>query len=203
MKTCCKFFLIVFICIILFPLNGHAAVTIGQAAPDFTLEDTNGNNHTLSDYEGSYVVLEWINFDCPFVKKHYGSGNMQNLQKTFGGNDVVWLSISSSAHGNQGHYHPDEANQLIKESGASPTAYLMDFDGDVGRIYAAKTTPHIFIINPEGSLIYQGAIDSVPSVNPSDIAKATNYVVQALNEAMAGQPISIPVTIAYGCSVKY
>ena len=180
-----------------------AAVTVGETAPDFTLEDTNGNTHTLSDYRGQFVVLEWINHDCPFVRKMYNSGKMQELQKKYRGKDVLWFSVSSSAHGKQGHYHPDEANALTEQKGAAPTAVLMDFDGIAGRKYGAQTTPHMFVIDPEGTLIYQGAIDSIPSVDTADVPRADNYVEMALDAAMAGEPVPVASTKSYGCSVKY
>lgn len=183
------------------------AVLAGQAtnsaAPNFTLVDTNGESHSLSDFKGKYVVLEWVNYDCPFVKKHYSEGNMQGLQKTLTAEGVIWLSINSSAKGKQGAFSASEVNKLIQEKGAMPTAYLLDTDGKVGKLYGAKTTPHMFIINPEGALIYQGAIDSIPSFDVADIAKADNYVLKAISEAKSGQPILNSSTQPYGCSVKY
>jgi hypothetical protein len=144
-----------------------------------------------------------MNHECPFVKKHYDSGNMQSLQEEYTGQDVVWLSIVSSAPGKQGHVTPEEANALTEEKGASPTAVLLDESGDVGQMYAAKTTPHMYVINPEGVLVYQGAIDDMPSADPADIEGATNYVGMALNESMAGDTVTTAMTKAYGCSVKY
>jgi hypothetical protein len=149
------------------------------------------------------VVLEWFNHDCPFVKKHYDSGNMQSLQKTYTEQGVVWLSINSSAPGKQGHYAPDKAHELTVNKKAAPTAVLLDPDGKVGKTYDAQTTPHMFIINPDGILIYQGAVDDRPSVDLGDIPPATNYVKKALGEAFAGSPVSTPSTKSYGCSVKY
>lgn len=180
-----------------------AAPQTGQPAPEFALTDSNGKSHKLSDFKGKFVVLEWLNHGCPFVKKHYGSGNMQKLQKEYTGKDVVWLSIVSSAPGKQGHMSPAETNKAKEESGSAATAVLIDEDGTVGRLYDAKTTPHMFVVNPEGVLIYMGAIDSVKSPDPADIAGAKNYVKQALDEAMAGKPVSEPTTTAYGCGVKY
>ena len=180
-----------------------AAPQTGQPAPDFTLTDSNGKSHKLSDFKGKFVVLEWLNHGCPFVKKHYGSGNMQKLQKEFTGKDVVWLSIVSSAPGKQGHMSPEETNKAKTESESAATAVLLDEEGTVGRLYEAKTTPHMFVVNPDGVLIYMGAIDSVKSPDPADIAGAKNYVKQALDEAMAGKAVSEPVTTAYGCGVKY
>lgn len=180
-----------------------AAPQTGKPAPEFTLTDSTGKSHKLSDFKGKFVVLEWLNHGCPFVVKHYGSGNMQKLQKEYTGKDVVWLSIVSSAPGKQGHMTPAETNKAKEESGSAATAVLIDEDGTVGRLYDAKTTPHMFVINPEGTLIYMGAIDSVKSPDPADIAGAKNYVKQALDEALAGKPVSEPVTTAYGCGVKY
>jgi len=174
-----------------------------NSAPPFTLTDTNGNVHSLSDYKGKFVVLEWFNHDCPFVQKHYRSGNMQALQKTYTAKDVVWLSINSSAPGKQGNYPPKVANQLTKKVGAVPTAVLLDQDGSVGRLYGAKTTPHMFLIDRKGNLIYQGAIDDKRSTNPADVEGATNFLSAALDEAMRGKKVSAPSTISYGCSVKY
>jgi peroxiredoxin len=181
----------------------HGAAEVGRTAPDFTLTDSKGKTHSLSDFKGKHVVLEWINFECPFVKKHYKGGHMQNLQREFTGKDVVWLAICSSAVGKQGHMSPAEINETIKEKNAAMTAYLIDEDGKVGRAYGAKTTPHMFIVNPKGRLIYAGAIDSIRSANAGDVDKAQNYVKAALNEALAGKPVTTPQTEAYGCSVKY
>ena len=180
-----------------------AAVTTGAPAPDFTLMDSKGQELSLSEFRGKYVVLEWVNYDCPFVRKHYQSGNMQQLQKTYTDKGVIWLSVNSSAEGKQGAYSPTEANQIMDNAGASPTAYLLDTPGEVGRQYGAQTTPHMFVINPEGVLIYQGAIDSIPSFDQADIPKATNYVAAVLDAAMVGEPVAIGATKAYGCSVKY
>lgn len=176
---------------------------VGQPAPDFALTDTNGQSHSLSGYKGKFVVLEWLNYDCPFIKKHYGSGNMQNLQKANTAKGVVWLSINSSAPGKQGHFSDEEANKLMQEKGAAPSAYLQDPDGVVGKLYGARTTPHMFIVDPSGALIYQGALDSIPSTDPKDIPNAVNYVTSALEEAMNGKPVSESQTQSYGCSVKY
>ncbi len=181
----------------------NAEVTTGQPAPEFTLTDTNGQSHALSAFKGKYVVLEWLNHDCPFVRKHYDSGNMQSLQKEFTGKDVVWLSVNSSADGKQGNYSADQANALTVEKGAAPTAILLDGDGTVGKLYGAQTTPHMYVINPDGVLIYQGAIDSKPSADAQDIPTSTNYVKAAIEEAMAGKPVTTASTKSYGCSVKY
>lgn len=189
--------------IVLTPIVQAVDALVGKSAPDFTLTDTHGKKHSLSDYKGKFVVLEWINHDCPFVGKHYGSGNMQKLQKKYTKKGVIWLSINSSAPGKQGHCSPEKANKLTKEKDAAPTAVLLDPDGKVGKLYGAKTTPHMFIINPEGILIYNGAIDDKPSTNVADIAKAKNYVQTALDEALAGKKVTIRATQPYGCSVKY
>ena len=181
----------------------NAELATGQTAPIFTLQDFHGKMQSLSDYRGKYVVLEWWNSDCPFVQKQYNSKNMQNLQKVYTEKGVIWFSINSSVSGKQGNYPAEEIVRLISEKGAVPTTVLLDSDGTVGHMYGAQTTPHMFIINPLGELIYQGAIDSVPSVDPADIATAVNYVSQALEEAMAGQPVSVSLTKSYGCSVKY
>lgn len=180
-----------------------AAPEIGKTAPAFTLTDTNGTSHSLADFKGKYVVLEWVNHGCPFVQKFYTPGKMQELQATYTGKDVFWLSICSSAPGKQGHMSATDWNAKIKSTGTQATAVLLDEDGTVGKAYDAKTTPHIYIINPAGSLIYAGAIDSIRSADSDDIATATNYVAQALDEAMAGKPVSVPTSTAYGCSVKY
>jgi peroxiredoxin len=180
-----------------------AAPQTGQPAPDFTLTDSNGKSHKLSDFKGKFVVLEWLNHGCPFVIKHYGSGNMQKLQKEYTGKDVVWLSIASSAPGKQGNMSPEETNKTKEEKGSAATAVLLDEDGTVGKLYDAKVTPELYVINPEGVLIYMGAIDDKKSVDAADVAGAKNYVKQALDEAMAGKAVSEPVTAAYGCGIKY
>ena len=176
---------------------------IGADAPAFTLPDTHGNDHSLSDYAGKWVVLEWLNYGCPFVQKHYGSGNMQKLQAEYEARGIVWLAIVSSAPGQQGYYEPDAMNAQNAENGSKAAAVLLDPEGDVGRAYAAKTTPQMYVINPEGILLYNGAIDDTPTSRLSDIEGAKNYLVQALEEAMAGEPVSLPTTQPYGCSVKY
>ena len=181
----------------------QAAVEIGKTAPSFTLVDTHGNPHQLSDFNGKIVVLEWTNHQCPFVRKHYGANNMQGLQKHYTGKGIVWLSIISSAPGKQGYVESDRANQLTTSRGASPTAVLLDTNGDVGRAYGARTTPHMYIIDTDGVLVSMGAIDSIRSANPADIEQAVNYVALGLDEVMAGKPVSNPVTKPYGCSVKY
>ncbi len=184
-------------------INAQAQVTVGEAAPDFTLTDILGNEHSLSDYMGSFVVLEWINHGCPFVRKFYDAGEMQRLQDKYTGKGVIWLAICSSKPGAQGYYTPADAQRVSEEKGAKHTAYLYDASGDVGRLYSARVTPEMYVINPDGVLIYHGAIDSIRSTNSADIERAENYVVSALKEAKAGEEVSTPVTRAYGCSVKY
>lgn len=184
------------------PAAGELAV--GEPAPEFTLTDVNGKAHSLSGYMGKHVVLEWTNPDCPFVKKHYGGGNMQALQKEFSTRGVVWLSINSSAVGKQGNYPPEQWRRILDEKGSNADATLLDPLGTVGRLYGAKTTPHMFVINPEGTLIYAGAIDDIASADPADIANSTNYVRMALNESLAGKKsITYPTSKPYGCGVKY
>lgn len=180
-----------------------AAVETNSPVPDFTLPDSHGEMHSLSDYQNKYVILEWVNYDCPFVVKQYKSGNMQALQSEMTADGVVWLSINSSAEGKQGCFEADEINEKITERDANPTAYLIDKDGTVGKLYGAKTTPHMFIISPEGVLLYQGAIDSIPSFDVADIGEATNYIRAAFEDIKAGRPVQTATTKSYGCSVKY
>lgn len=180
-----------------------AAPKIGAAAPHFTTVDTNGKTHNLADYKGKTVVLEWHNVDCPFVKKHYNSGNMQALQKAATADGVAWLTVNSSAEGLQGHLTPQAANQLLAAQKAAPTAYLLDTDGTVGRLYEAKTTPHMYVIDPKGTLVYMGAIDDKPTANPEDIKTANNYVTAALASLKANKPVENAATKPYGCAVKY
>ncbi|MCC7407049.1 MAG: thioredoxin family protein [Phycisphaeraceae bacterium] len=172
-------------------------------APDFAVVDSHGKTHHLSDYAGKFVVLEWINHECPFVRKHYDSGNMQKLQAAYTDKGVAWLTICSSAPGKQGNMSAEAWNEVTAAKNARPTAVLLDEDGTAGRAYGAKTTPHMFVINPSGGLIYQGAIDDTPSADPADAATAHNYVTAALEEAMAGQTVTTAFTKSYGCSVKY
>ena len=179
------------------------SASVSEPAPDFELIDHTGKTHKLSDYKGKYVILEWVNFDCPFVRKHYRSGNMQALQKKFTKEGVVWLSICSSAAGKQGYFEGEELLERMKKENWSGTAYLIDEDGTVGKLYRAKTTPHMYIINPEGILVYAGAIDDKPSTDLEDINTATNYVVQAMAALKEGKKIEPAVTKSYGCSVKY
>lgn len=180
-----------------------AAPTPGAPAPDFTLVDTNGQEHTLSDYQGETVVLEWLNYDCPFVGKHYGGGNMQALQQRFTDEGVVWLAVVSSAPGTQGYFEPEAMNERTAAEGGRQSATLLDPTGEVGRLYDAKTTPQMFVINEEGTVVYNGAIDDRPTTDQADLATATNYVVPAIAAARAGQEADPSRTQPYGCSVKY
>jgi len=180
-----------------------AQVATDQAAPNFTLTDSNGQNHSLSDYKGKFVVLEWFNPDCPFVKKHYNSGNMPKLQKEYTAKGVIWLSIDSSAVGKEGYYPLQGLNKFMVDKGGSPTAIFADTDGRIGHLYGAQTTPHMFVIDPQGALIYQGAIDDTPSAEIDDLKTAKNYVSAALDAAMNGKPVAVSTTKSYGCSVKY
>ena len=180
-----------------------AKVEVGQPAPAFSLTDSNGKTRTLEEFKGKTVVLEWTNAECPFVKKHYGSGNMQAQQKEATGAGVVWLSINSGAPGKQGQLDGAGANAQIKTSNGAPTAYLLDPEGTAGKSYGAKTTPHMYVIDGQGVLRYMGGIDSIQSADAADIPKATQYVKQALAELTGGKPVSVPVSQPYGCSVKY
>ncbi len=186
-------------------LDARSGALIGNTAPGFSLVDAvTGKAVDLAQYRGKHVVLEWINFDCPFVKKHYDkSRNMQELQAKYTGKGVVWLSIYSSAPGKQGNFEPAEINRRMQAKGSKATAYLLDTDGKAGRAYGAQTTPHMYIIDPKGIVLYQGAIDSNSSASADTIADATNYVAQGLDEALGGKTIGTNTTKAYGCSVKY
>ena len=179
------------------------AVRVGEPAPAFTATDSNGKTVKLADYKGKFVVLEWHNNGCPYVQKHYNSGNMQRLQKEWTAQGVVWLTVISSAPGKQGYVTAADANAYAKSKSAAPTAILLDPTGEVGHAYDAKTSPHMFVIDPKGVLIYDGAIDDKPTTDVADVATAKNYVVKALTEAIAGKPVSEPATRPYGCSVKY
>jgi len=180
-----------------------SAVRIGEPAPTFTATDSSGNTQRLSDYKGKFVVLEWHNQGCPYTKKHYESGNMQRLQKEWTGKGVVWFTVISSAPGKQGYVTAAQENEYAKRMNASPTAVLMDQQGALGHLYGAKTTPHMYIIDPSGSLIYNGAIDDHPTADQSDISGSKNYVSAALEQAFSGKPVTTASTTPYGCSVKY
>ena len=179
------------------------ALPPGSAAPEFKGVDSNGVTHNLSEYRGKYVVLEWANRGCPYEKKHYESGNMEQLQKQWTSKGVVWLSILSDPPGAQGYVTPAEENDYLKTMHASPTAALLDPTGAIGHLYDAKTTPHIFVIDPAGKIVYQGAIDNQPTPDPASLKGADNYVNDALNAAMAGKPVAVAVTKSYGCAVHY
>ena len=179
------------------------AVRVGDAAPDFTGTDTNGKTHKLSEYKGKFVVLEWTNNGCPYTQKHYQSGNMQALQKDWTGKGVIWLTVLSSAQGDQGYMTASQENAYMSKEKATPTAALLDPTGVIGHEYSAKTTPHMFVIDPSGKLIYDGAIDDHPTTDTADVKVSKNYVSTALTEAMAGQPVATSSTRPYGCSVKY
>jgi len=187
---------------VLFTFSADAQ-KVGDPAPEFQATDSNGQVHKLSEYRGKFVVLEWHNNGCPYTRKHYESGNMQRLQREWTSRGITWFTVISSAPGQQGYVTAQQENDYMKQMNAAPTAALLDSQGDLGRLYAAKTTPHMFIINPSGILIYDGAIDSKATADQADIASATNYVTQALEEAMAGKPVGTPTSRPYGCSVKY
>ena len=188
---------------VLLLVSSASAAKVGESAPDFQATDSNGQMHKLSQYRGKFVVLEWHNNGCPYTRKHYDSGNMQRLQKDWTSKGVVWFTVISSAPGQQGYVTAQQENDYLKQTNASPSAALLDPQGQVGRLYSAKTTPHMFVISPQGVLIYDGAIDDKATTEPADIATAKNYLSQALEEAMANKPVSIPTSRPYGCSVKY
>ena len=192
--------LAVFALLLALPLLG---TRVGETAPEFVGTDSNGKTHKLSDYRGKVVVLEWHNQGCPYTKKHYESGNMQKLQKEWSAKGVVWLTVISSAPGEQGYVTAEQENQYLKKMNAAPTAALLDPTGVIGHLYAAKTTPHMYIIDLRGRLVYEGAIDDKATSDPADIPGATNWVQAGLQEVTAGKPVSTPVTRPYGCSVKY
>lgn len=180
------------------------AATVGEPAPGFTLTDINGKSHSLSDFKGKTVVLEWVNPECPFVVKHYDkSGNLPATQKAAVADGVVWLQINSAAPGKQGDYNAEKVKAWQEKNKTAATAYFRDADGKVGKAYGAKTTPQIYVINGEGTLVYNGAIDSIRSANPEDIAKAENYAKAALAAVAAGKSVEKANTEPYGCSVKY
>jgi peroxiredoxin len=179
------------------------AIPPGSQAPDFHGTDSTGKAQSLSQYRGKFVVLEWANKGCPYEQKQYNSGNMEKLQREWTARGVVWLSILSSAPGQQGNVTPAEENEYLKQMHAAPTAAILDPSGAIGRLYEAKTTPHMFVIDPSGKVIYQGAIDDKPTTEIADVASAHNYVSEALEDGMAGKPVPVAVTRPYGCSVKY
>jgi AhpC/TSA family len=180
-----------------------AGARVGERAPDFTAADIDGQTHKLSDYADKFVVLEWTNRACPYTMKQYSSGNMQNLQREWTGKGVIWLTVQSSAPGTQGYITAPQEKAWLKHINAAPTAVFLDPTGKLGHLYDAKTTPDMYVINPQGILIYEGAIDDHPTTDLSDIKISKNYVSAALSEAMAGKPVSVPTSRPYGCSVKY
>jgi peroxiredoxin len=184
------------------PISTHAS-KVGAPAPNFKGTDSKGAVHNLSDFKGKWVVLEWHNEGCPYVKKHYGGQNMQKLQKEWTAKGVVWLTILSSSAGQQGHMEPAQANAYFAKQNAAPSAILLDPSGEIGRLYDAKTTPHMFVINPDGVLVYNGAIDDKPTSEQADLATASNYVSAALTEGMAGKAVTTATSRPYGCGIKY
>ncbi len=186
-----------------FSFAAAAAPQIGAPAPAFTAIDSMGRTHSLSDFRGQTVILEWTNHDCPYVRKHYETGNMQALQKDATRDGAVWLSVISSAPGTQGHVSPAQANDLTETREAAPTAVLLDPEGNIGKAFDARTTPHMYVIDPQGLLVYMGAIDDRPTARHSDVEGARNHVREALGALNDGKPVAQPVTRAYGCSVKY
>ncbi len=185
------------------PISAHAATEIGQPAPDFVATDIHGEEIKLSDFKGKNVVLEWSNHQCPYVVKHYDSHNMQNAQKEAVDGGAVWLTIVSSAEGKQGYVSPEEAQKIVEDVGANATTRIMDVSGEIGKLYEAKTTPHMFVIDAEGNLAYEGAIDDNPSVSQDGVEGAQNYVLAALDSLNAGEEVNPAQTAPYGCSVKY
>ena len=192
-----------FVSLTAFAADVPAQAVVGQKAPAFTLSDSHGKARSLAEFAGKPVVLEWWNPECPFVGKHYGSGNMQRLQKEWVGKGVVWLTVSSSAAGKQGYVDGARADAVMKEKGGAPTAVLLDHEGTLGKAYGAKTTPHLFVIAKDGTVAYAGGIDDKASTEQEDVPGATNYVVAALGELSAGKPVTTRTSQPYGCSVKY
>lgn len=187
----------------LMPMAVFADAKVGAAAPDFTVSDVSGKSHKLSDFKGKNVVLEWYNKDCPYVRKHYDAGNMQKLQKAYKDQGVVWLTVISSAKGKQGFQENKDAETNMNKEGFQGTALLIDADGKVGKAYGAKTTPHMYLINKEGLLAYNGAIDDNDSSNPASIPKAKNYIAAAVDSTLKGEKVAVTSSKPYGCSVKY
>ena len=201
MKT--KLILTIVVSLVTTALYAFDPPPVGGAAPDFSLTDAKGKPHSLAQYKGKYVVLEWFNPECPFVKKHYGSGNMQKLQEEYTSKGVAWLTIDSNAPGTEGNLSADAASKVTSGWKTQQTALLLDPEGKAGRAYGAKNTPNMVVINPEGKIVYEGAIDSKATPNPADIPNSTNYVKVALDESLAGKPVTTSTTKPYGCSVKY
>jgi peroxiredoxin len=180
-----------------------ATAKVGEPAPAFTVPATSGAPESLAAHQGKVVVLEWTNHDCPYVRKHYETGNMQALQREATAQGVVWLTLISSAKGEQGHVTPAQADELTRTRKAAPTAVLLDEKGVAGRLYGATNTPHMYVVDKTGRLVYAGAIDDRPTTRRADVQGATNYVRAALEAVAAGQPVKTPITRAYGCTVKY
>jgi peroxiredoxin len=180
-----------------------AVAKVGEAAPGFTVNATNGSPVSLASYKGKLVVLEWTNHDCPYVRKHYDTGNMQSLQREAAGQGAVWLTVISSSEGTQGYVTPTQADELTTSRKAAPTAVLLDTKGVAGKLYGATNTPHMYVVDKAGTLVYAGAIDDRPTSRRADVQGANNYVRAALDAVAAGQPVKTPVTRAYGCTVKY
>jgi peroxiredoxin len=201
MKT--KLFLITIATLIAGTICRAGVPPVGSVAPEFSLPDSGGKTHSLSQYKGKYVVLEWFNPECPFVKKHYGSGNMQKLQEVYTGKGVVWLTINSNAPGSEGNMTPEQAQKVTASWKTHQTALLLDPESNVARNYGAKNTPNMIVINPEGKIVYEGAIDSKATPNPADIPSSTNYVKAALDELLAGKAVSNTQTKPYGCHITY
>jgi peroxiredoxin len=195
--------LVVALAVLAAAVSAHAQAVVGQPAPAFTTQDEGGRTRSLAEFKGKVVVLEWWNPDCPFVGKHYKSGNMQKLQKEWTGKGVVWLTVNSSAAGQQGHVDGTKAAALMSGQHGAASAVLLDPSGTVGRAYGAKTTPHMFVIDAKGTLVYAGGIDDKPSTDAADVATATNYVGAALAQLTAGQPVAVATSQPYGCGVKY
>lgn len=185
------------------PSRAHANPQTGMAAPAFTATDSKGRQHALAAYKGKTVVLEWTNHECPYTVKHYATGNMQALQKSSTEAGIIWLTVVSSRPGTQGHVNALEADKLTDDRSAKPTAVVLDPGGELGRLYSARTTPHMFIIDPAGVLTYMGAIDDQPTANPDSVKTARNYVREALDAMSAGKPVAVASTRPYGCTVKY
>lgn len=187
----------------LFTTSAFAAATVGQTAPDFTVTDMDGNTHKLSDYQGKFVVLEWLNYGCPFVQKHYKSGNMQATQKEWTSKGVVWLSVISSAPGEQGYSTPEKAKADFAANKSKATTVILDATGTLGKAYGAATTPHMYLIGPNGNLVYNGGMDDKATTDLADVKTAKNYVSAALTEAIAGKAVTMAKSQPYGCNVKY
>lgn len=206
MKKLISFLTLIFVSILLINAtdrDNRSEAIVGEPAPEFSVVDANGNMHSLSDYEGKYVILEWLNHGCPFVRKHYDGNNMQQMQNRYTEEGVVWLSVVSSAPGTQGYMEPDETLETMIENNAAPTAILLDVDGAMGRAYDARVTPHMYIISPDGTLEYNGAIDDKPTARLRDLEDAHNYVDSAMASLRNDEPVEVRTSTPYGCTVKY